>query len=53
MVSDVSKEVVTYGNDLYMQLYKNDQAKDYHEHWHSDVEIIMVLENTYTVIVEV
>ena len=52
MVSDVSKEVVTYGNDLYMQLYKNDQAKDYHEHWHSDVEIIMVLENTYTVIVE-
>lgn len=52
MVPDVKKEIVTYGNDLYMQVYKNNLAEDYQKHWHSDVEIIVVLESTYTVTIE-
>ncbi len=52
MVSDTRRGNLDHDDDLYMRLYINEQSENFQEHWHSDVEIIMVIENTYTVVIE-
>lgn len=45
------KETVAYQGNLGMRIYQNHEKEDYPIHWHTDVEIIMPLENIYTAIV--
>lgn len=42
-------ETVNYKKNTSFRLYINDTAEDYPTHWHNSLEIIMPLENTYTV----
>lgn len=42
-------EIVTYKENTNLRLYTNTQAEDYPNHWHTPLEIIMPLENTYSV----
>ena len=42
-------EVVNYKENANLRLYTNTQAEDYPNHWHTPLEIIMPLENTYSV----
>lgn len=42
-------EIVNYKENTSLRLYSNTQAEDYPEHWHTPVEIIMPLENIYSV----
>lgn len=44
------KETVRYDDDFAMRIYLNEEAENYPIHWHTDVEIIMPLENIYTVL---
>ncbi|MCL6458265.1 MAG: AraC family transcriptional regulator [Gorillibacterium sp.] len=45
------KETVSYHEHLGIRLYLNHETEDYPIHWHTAAEIIMPLENIYTVIV--
>lgn len=40
-------ETVNYKKDTNLRLYVNDKIEDYPPHWHTPIEIIMPLENTY------
>lgn len=44
-------ETVNYKTNTRLRLYNNVQIEDYPYHWHTPVEIIMPIENTYSVIV--
>lgn len=46
---DGLREVVHFEEGLLVKVYRNDEAEDYPPHWHSDIEIILPLENGYTV----
>lgn len=46
-----SHENVVHRNEMHMRMYDNQQNEDYPAHWHSEVEIIMPIENTYTVVI--
>lgn len=48
---DGIRETVAHPENLNMCLYINDQPEDYPMHWHTDLEIIMPIENIYTVVV--
>ncbi len=43
-------ETVNYKAGTNLRLYNNEQAEDYPMHWHTPIEIIMPIENTYSVI---
>jgi AraC-type DNA-binding domain-containing proteins len=47
-----AKETVSYGEHIGMRLYLNKEVENYPIHWHTAVEVIMPLENIYTVIVD-
>jgi len=42
-------ETVNYKPDTNLRLYNNDWIEDFPDHWHTPIEIIMPLENYYTV----
>lgn len=42
-------ETVNYKPDTNVRLYNNDWIEDFPEHWHTPLEIIMPLENMYTI----
>lgn len=44
-------ETVNYKTNTRLRLYNNIQIEDYPEHWHTPVEIIMPIENIYSVVV--
>ena len=43
-------ETVNYKQDTNIRLYDNVQFEDYPTHWHTPIEIIMPIQNNYTVI---
>ncbi len=45
-------EIVNYHGDFKIRIYLNREYEDYPQHWHTDTEIIMPLENTYGVVVD-
>ncbi len=45
-------ETVAYDSFPGIKLYHNIEAEDYPLHWHPAVEIIMPVENTYTVVID-
>lgn len=44
-----SREDVAYQNDSTMRIWYNTQPVSYKEHWHNSLEVIMPIENDYTV----
>jgi len=46
---DGLREVVHFPANITLMCYRNQEAEDYPSHWHSDIEVIMPLENEYTV----
>lgn len=44
-----SREDVAYQNDSTMRIWYNNVPVSYNEHWHNSLEIIMPIENDYTV----
>ncbi|MCR1842680.1 AraC family transcriptional regulator [Murimonas intestini] len=44
-------ETINYGDSQGFRLYHNVEYEDYGDHWHTGIEIIMPVENGYTVIV--
>ncbi len=42
-------ETVNFRENTRLRLYDNDLCEDYPPHWHTPLEIIMPIENTYTV----
>ena len=44
-------ETVNYKTNTRLRLYNNVQIEDYPDHWHTPVEIIMPIENVYSVVV--
>jgi len=46
-----TKETVSYREHFGIRLYLNEQVENYPVHWHTAAEIVMPLENIYTVIV--
>ncbi len=53
MIEDINgiREVVNYQDNLKLKIYMNKQSDDYPPHWHSATEIIMPLEDEYTIII--
>ncbi len=45
-------EIVDYHGDFKTRIYLNDEYEDYPQHWHTDAEIIMPIENTYKVVID-
>jgi len=45
-------ETVNYHSDFKIRIYMNKEYEDYPQHWHTDSEIIMPVENAYKVIVD-
>ncbi len=43
-------ETVNFSNDSTILLYDNNEAEDYPIHWHTPIEILMPIENTYRAI---
>ena len=43
-------ETVNYHDDFKMRIYRNKQCEDYPQHFHTDFEIIMPVENNYKVV---
>ena len=46
-----TRETVNYKTKSGLKLYDNDKAEDYPAHWHTEIEIIMPIINTYKCIV--
>lgn len=44
-------ETVNYKENTRLRLYNNVQMEDYPSHWHTPIEIIMPIENMYSVVV--
>lgn len=47
-----TREIVDHADDLNLRLYINKEVEDYPMHWHTDIEIIMALENEYTIVID-
>ena len=47
-----TKEIVHHTEMPGFRLYMNHESENYPTHWHSDIEIIMPIENIYTAIIE-
>jgi AraC-like DNA-binding protein len=47
-----TREIVDHADDLKVRLYINNLAENYPMHWHTDIEIIMALENNYTIVID-
>lgn len=45
-------EIVNYHGNFKIRVYRNDEYEDYPQHWHTDSEIIMPIENGYKAIVD-
>jgi len=45
-----TRETVSYTEHFGIRLYLNREAENYPMHWHTAAEIILPLENTYTVV---
>lgn len=41
-------ELINYRENTHLMLYNNTQYEDYPPHWHKPIEIIMPVDNTYT-----
>lgn len=54
MISELQgrRETVSHAQGQVFQLYINEEVENYPPHWHTDLEIIMPLENKYTAILE-
>lgn len=48
-ILDGMYETINYGDSLGIRLFHNDEYEDYPEHWHTGIEMIMPVENGYTV----
>jgi AraC-like DNA-binding protein len=46
------RETVAHPDNLSMRLYMNVENENYPMHWHTDIEIIMAIENIYTVVID-
>lgn len=46
---NVTRETISHADNLRVRLYINDSAENFSIHWHTDNEIIMPLENCYSV----
>lgn len=46
-----TRETVPHPDNLRMRLFVNNQVENYPMHWHTDIEIIMALENIYTLVI--
>lgn len=53
MIEEINgiREIVNYQDNLKLKIYLNKETEDYPQHWHTASEVIMPLENTYTVII--
>lgn len=47
-----TRETVFHPENLQVRLHINHEYEDYPMHWHTDTEIIMPVDNTYTVIID-
>jgi AraC-like DNA-binding protein len=47
-----TREIVDHPDNLNVRLYINTEAEDYPMHWHTDIEIIMSIENDYTIVID-
>lgn len=45
-------EIVNYHGNFKIRVYRNDEYEDYPQHWHTDSEIIMPIENGYQAIID-
>lgn len=45
-------EIVNYHGNFKLRVYYNDEYEDYPQHWHTDSEIIMPIENGYQAIID-
>lgn len=52
MIEDLKgmKETIAYGSSQF-RLYRNQEAEDYPPHWHTSIEMIMPVENSYQAVV--
>ncbi|MGB8450831.1 MAG: helix-turn-helix domain-containing protein [Anaerocolumna sp.] len=50
-ILDGVHEIVDYHGDFKIRIYPNREYEDYPQHWHTDTEIIMPVENNYKVII--
>lgn len=46
-----TRETVFHPDNLHVRLYMNVEYEDYPAHWHTDTEIIMPIEDNYTVVI--
>lgn len=44
-------ETPEYAANTHLCLYHNNLAEDYPPHWHSPIEVLMPVENTYTIVI--
>lgn len=47
-----SRELVNYHGDFKIRIYLNKESEHYPQHWHTDTEIIMPIENSYKVVMD-
>jgi AraC-like DNA-binding protein len=47
-----TRELVNYHGDFKIRIYLNKEYEHYPQHWHTDTEIIMPVENTYKVVMD-
>jgi AraC-like DNA-binding protein len=47
-----TRELVNYHGDFRIRIYLNREYEHYPQHWHTDTEIIMPIENTYKVVMD-
>ncbi len=45
-------ETVDYRGDFKIRVHLNKECEDYPQHWHTDTEIIMPIENTYKAVID-
>ncbi len=45
-------EIVNYHGDFKIRIFPNKEYEDYPQHWHTDIEIIMPIENSFKVIID-
>lgn len=47
-----TRETVVHSDIPKLRLYINTEAENYPMHWHTDLEIIMAIENIYTIVID-
>ena len=45
-------EIVDYHSDFKLRIYMNEECEDYPQHWHTDAEIVMPVNNNYKVLID-